>query len=217
VCGDDFADGAAGYAPVGFDTVFLGTADGAADHGKALLFGAFAGGLYLPGACRVDGTGFFDETVFVLPDGIVEVYGTEHGRGAQQDDVDSGINDFPEGVEAQEAVFVCDVLSFFFQCFAAGVQPVFKNVAEGGYLYAFSGIQEVTCGACSAAAAPDQPGLERRSVRRGREDVGDGYFFQFFLSGSGAGATAQERWCGKASNYACRGVFKETPPGQYGL
>ena len=168
---------------------------GARDDAQALGLGLLGRRHDGPVALGVHADGLLQEGMDPLGGGVLEMDGTEHGRGGHDDHVHAGVDDLLVGVEAREAVLGGHHLAEFpFDGFARIPDPVGEDVAEGGDGNPVRGGEEVAHGAVAAAAAADQAALEGTAVdglvRQFGDVVGTGFlqrgeFVALFPAGAG--------------------------------
>src|SRR4051812_32589319 len=101
--GDDVADGAVMYAIDRFDVAGLVTALQTCANGEVLFLGFFISLEHLANAHGVSRHRLFREDVLARGDGGSEMKRPEAGGRRQDDVIGAAVDDFLEGVEADEA------------------------------------------------------------------------------------------------------------------
>lgn len=176
----------------------------AGDDGQVTFLGEAGGFHDGPDAGGVGGHGFFAEDVFTGLDSGAEVDGAEAGRGGEEDDIDTGIDDALVGVEADEAVFGADIdamgAGFAGDAGEGSLDGAIEDITDGEQLGIGIGLEGLGGGAGAATAAADEADLEDVTggdgVGFGGDEVGAGDStgeggggggFEEFATGGGGG------------------------------
>ena len=136
-------------------------------HRQPFGGGLLGRGQHRPHAGGVHCNGLFEEAVFAGGHRGGKMRRTEMWRRAMQHHVDTGIDQLQVSVKSREASAFGDVDALFFlQLLACRRDTVGEDVSERSDLQSGSRVEVVDHRATAAAAAADEPGLERAAVGR---------------------------------------------------
>ena len=158
VDGADFAEFSGEDFAVGFTGAGVEAPAEAVLDGEVLLFGDLGGFEDRFESGNVDCHGFFDEGVLPGVDGGAEVLGAEAGRGCEDDEVDSGVDDLLIGIESYEAALrgafdlFCEGLDGFHASFDTFSECVTDGPEDGVWISA----EGLVDGAISTTATADE-------------------------------------------------------------
>ncbi len=163
------ADGAVEHAVAYLDARGFAAQLRAGHHRQPLGGGLLGRGQHRTHTCGVHGDGLFEEAVLAGRYGGGKMRRAEMRRRAVQHDVHAGVDQLQVGVKSREASAVGNVDALLLlQLLARRRDAVGEDVGQRRDLQTGRGIEVVDHRATAAAAAADEPGLERAAVGRAR-------------------------------------------------
>ena len=105
----------------------------------------------------------FHEDMLLLIHRILEVFGTEVGRCGQDHDIDTGVDDLLEGIEADEPSFGIHLhlpTMAIHQIAVTRGQSIIEGISHGPESYAAVGSHGLSCSTGAATATADQSDLD---------------------------------------------------------